>query len=51
MGAAEESNYATLSKINELRGSSSSQEEEDPHYSLIRRPDGQADEPNYSSIR
>ena len=50
---AAESNYATLSKINErlLSGRTTADIEEDPNYSLIRRPDGQADEPNYSSIR
>ena len=52
--AAAESNYATLSKINErlISGRTATGDiEEDPNYSLIRRPDGQADEPNYSSIR
>merc|ERR1719259_884840 len=52
---AGDSNYATLSKISELRNCGTSlvdpEEEESSHYSLIRRPDGQADEPNYSSIR
>ena len=51
--AAVESNYATLSKINErlISGRTAADIEEDPNYSLIRRPNGQADEPNYSSIR
>ena len=44
-------------QINELMTTTSSrhldtdEEADDSHYSLIRRPDGQADEPNYSSIR
>ena len=45
---AEESNYATLTKINEFRGD---EEEEDSHYSLIRKPDGQADDSKYPMTR
>ena len=45
---ADDSNYATLTNLGQGHEDDL---EEDSHYSLIRKPDGQADEPKYSTLR
>ena len=50
-----ESNYATVNDKSNQKNSSmcdeDDEEEEESHYSLIRKPDGQADEGPYSTLR
>ena len=51
-----ESNYATVNdkscqKPNMICDEDEEEEEEESHYSLIRKPDGQADEANYNTLR
>ena len=50
-----ESNYATVNDKSNQKGSilcdEEDEEEEESHYSLIRKPDGQADEGPYSTLR
>ena len=52
-----ESNYATLNDKSSQKPNiicdedEEEEEEEESHYSLIRKPDGQADEANYNTLR
>ena len=50
-----ESNYATVNDKSNQKNSilcdEDDEEEEESHYSLIRKPDGQADEGPYSTLR
>ena len=50
-----ESNYATVNDKSSQRPNTicdeDEEEEEESHYSLIRKPDGQADEGNYNTLR
>ena len=50
-----ESNYATVNDKSNQKASilcdEEDEEEEESHYSLIRKPDGQADEGPYSTLR
>lgn len=49
-----ESNYATVNDKSSQKPNmicDEDEEEEESHYSLIRKPDGQADEANYNTLR